>query len=858
MSSNEDDTAVTFLQYVADSGLTAYDRLVVLNTSDAEHKHQDCDERNETGWAHLDGKNEKKRKQETASTRSETLAPSSQGQQPSGTALSVKETSGTRSLQSVAVRTLLFEDVLRQGRLGRHRSPPVRLVGEDVELGSDSSYAGKHFCMGFVTMPAPPDRAALPHGAGFAVRSQSLHSVGGSEEDGSPTARKQPPPKPKRDPNTKLSASSETVDVGLSSGVAGSDPDKVDAWPIAAFAAERGLYEGCWAEPRRRQQYESSYRVPPPKPKRNPNTQLSTSFDESYIRNVGAGKWCEGSPKEKASSQTQSPTHDSGREEPVYIEMVGNILRDLQRSREEPSEAVYEEMKYPAFDDLGQDSKWEHQSCSSQCPTPTIPDVELTRASTPHGSLCDIPSPFPNLLSHRPPLLVFPPVPAQCSPNSDESPLTPLEVTKLPALDNVSYVKPGTEREPPATHTITASGRSSAPPLPSSLYKSSAHGVLTGAGMPRSASAVPHGTKGTSQEGSKLSSSSSTHGSMQNISRSRTPTSPLDELTNLFTTGRNMLKKSSSGRKSKEPAESEAKGRCHSSEPPTKQEVKDKSSHGSESRRGSKDKESHASESRRGSKDKSRDDPDGRHDSKDRASYGTDCRRDSKDKSCFAMEALPRRGSKDKNCPSVELLPRQDSKEKSSHAGAMKDFSRTHEWDGVCEQTAAATHTATPSRLAHFSVSPTKMPGNNCAGENQTDPMCSFASRRVTLVHRAYGGGRVQSSGPNPALFLQNSRPKGVVQPPCQVRLAPRKAPRDRRLSFSTASTMLETIEKKRLLCKEIKARQRAEKGLRKQESAPVPSPDPALPSWRRSNGTKRCSPPPYPPPAAVLWDTAI
>ncbi|XP_029105205.1 neuronal tyrosine-phosphorylated phosphoinositide-3-kinase adapter 2-like isoform X1 [Scleropages formosus] len=794
MSSNEDDTAVTFLQYVADSGLTAYDRLVVLNTSDAEHKHQDCDERNETGWAHLDGKNEKKRKQETASTR----------------------------------------------------------VGEDVELGSDSSYAGKHFCMGFVTMPAPPDRAALPHGAGFAVRSQSLHSVGGSEEDGSPTARKQPPPKPKRDPNTKLSASSETVDVGLSSGVAGSDPDKVDALRTCS---------------------EDFRRVPPPKPKRNPNTQLSTSFDESYIRNVGAGKWCEGSPKEKASSQTQSPTHDSGREEPVYIEMVGNILRDLQRSREEPSEAVYEEMKYPAFDDLGQDSKWEHQSCSSQCPTPTIPDVELTRASTPHGSLCDIPSPFPNLLSHRPPLLVFPPVPAQCSPNSDESPLTPLEVTKLPALDNVSYVKPGTEREPPATHTITASGRSSAPPLPSSLYKSSAHGyprshsacpspvsmsrsltplslkrpppyeVLTGAGMPRSASAVPHGTKGTSQEGSKLSSSSSTHGSMQNISRSRTPTSPLDELTNLFTTGRNMLKKSSSGRKSKEPAESEAKGRCHSSEPPTKQEVKDKSSHGSESRRGSKDKESHGSESRRGSKDKeshasefrrgskdkSRDDPDGRHDSKDRASYGTDCRRDSKDKSCFAMEALPRRGSKDKNCPSVELLPRQDSKEKSSHAGAMKDFSRTHEWDGVCEQTAAATHTATPSRLAHFSVSPTKMPGNNCAE-------LKAKGGRSASVSGAPGP---QESPQRQAAELQH----GQVAP----------------LPWLCGdSTMLETIEKKRLLCKEIKARQRAEKGLRKQESAPVPSPDPALPSWRRSNGTKRCSPPPYPPPAAVLWDTAI
>lgn len=63
---------------------------------------------------------------------------------------------------------------------------------------------GKHLRMGSATMSEPQQ---------FSVRSQSLNSVGGAEEEeGSPNSRKQPPPKPRRDPNTKLSASSEAVD----------------------------------------------------------------------------------------------------------------------------------------------------------------------------------------------------------------------------------------------------------------------------------------------------------------------------------------------------------------------------------------------------------------------------------------------------------------------------------------------------------------------------------------------------------------------------------------------------------------------------------------------------------------------
>lgn len=85
-------------------------------------------------------------------------------------------------------------------------------IGEDVAMATDGAYSGKHFRMGFMTMPAPQDRLPPPS-QGFTVRSQSLHSVGGGEDESNPN-RKQPPPKPKRDPNTKLSSSSETVDGG--------------------------------------------------------------------------------------------------------------------------------------------------------------------------------------------------------------------------------------------------------------------------------------------------------------------------------------------------------------------------------------------------------------------------------------------------------------------------------------------------------------------------------------------------------------------------------------------------------------------------------------------------------------------
>lgn len=69
---------------------------------------------------------------------------------------------------------------------------------------------------------------------------------------------------------------------------------------------------------------------------------------------------------------------------------------------------------------------------------------------------------------------------------------------------------------------------------------------------------------------------------------------------------------------------------------------------------------------------------------------------------------------------------------------------------------------------------------------------------------------------------------------------------------FHGDHTMLEMIEKKRCLCKEIKARQKTEKGLCKQDSMPI------LPSWKKNAGTKKYSPPPYSKQQTVFWDTAI
>ncbi|XP_008824061.2 neuronal tyrosine-phosphorylated phosphoinositide-3-kinase adapter 2 isoform X2 [Nannospalax galili] len=697
MMNAEEDPLDSFLQYIEDMGMKAYDGLVIQNASDIARENDRL--RNETNLAYLKEKNEKRRRQEEA----------------------------------------------------------IKRIGGEVGRGQDSSYVGKHFRMGFMTMPAPQDRLPHPCSSGFTVRSQSLHSVGGTEDDSNCGSRRQPPPKPKRDPSTKLSTSSETVN------------------STTAMSAKPRPHSD-----------EYSKKIPPPKPKRNPNTQLSTSFDETYIKKHVPRRTS--LPRDSSLSQVCSPAADGEEEEPVYIEMVGNILRDFRKEDDDQSEAVYEEMKYPIFDDLGQDSKcdFELHSCSSQCATPTVPDLDFAKSSvpcTPKGLLCDIPPPFPNLLSHRPPLLVFPPAPVHCSPNSDESPLTPLEVTKLPVLENVSYMKqpPGASpsslphasshaKEQPGAlgPTSATSVLSSSPPPPSTLYRTqSPHGypkshstspspvsmgrsltplslkrpppydAVHSGGLSRSSPSVPHSMpRPVSQDGARMVNAAvNTCSAAQSGSRSRTPTSPLEELTSLFTSGRSLLRKSSSGRRSKEAAEKsteELKVRSHSTEP----------------------------------------------------------------------------------------LPKLDSKERGHHgASSSREPVKAQEWDGTPGPPVVT------SRMGRCSVSPTLLAGNH-------------------------------SSEPKVSCKLGRSASTSGVPPPS---VAPLRQASDLQQSqvacmqwFHGDHTMLEMIEKKRCLCKEIKARQKTEKGLCKQDSMPI------LPSWKKNAGAKKYSPPPYSKQQTVFWDTAI
>ncbi|XP_041060674.1 neuronal tyrosine-phosphorylated phosphoinositide-3-kinase adapter 2 [Carcharodon carcharias] len=1040
MTSKQEDAALTnFLQFIEDKGLRAYDALVIQNASDIARENDRM--RNETNLAYLKEKSERRLRQEEA----------------------------------------------------------IKRLGGEVGKGSEGTCMGKHFRMGFMTLPAPQDRLPHPCASGFSVRSQSLHSVGGGDDESHACARKQPPPKPKRDPSTKLSISAETVNVGLAatSGTggtpvgtgwapgAGGTPEAagtsgtegtpgsggisatagIGGTPMATGTAlkehdknaelspsgesekmdyeddyvmlphDNGtsikydqmkikiksaaifcnltntsvniqchqvvelagilissfmrlrtthelyalaviltlqikkshfqavchskkhlqnkqienpsnsekiheiedindiemLFHGEIQEPSRSYRTTENYtrvramlqhlqkaglplnnkckfsqltlkflghvveassvradpqktraikefpappnvtelqrfmgmsrmfclvarslkvigrddikleclcysssgdkrtvnliflpintmgmswnghkhrastkprphsdeygkKIPPPKPRRDPNTQLSTSFDETYGTKHGSRKAMAAASKESTSGQAFSPTQGTEEEEPVYIEMVGNILRDIKRDDDDQSEAVYEEMKYPMFDEVIQDVKWISAANSdphSQCATPTVPDLEITKSSvpsTPKGLFCEIPPPFPNLLPHRPPLLVFPPAPTQCSPASDESPLTPLEVTKLPVLEtNISYIKQAgaspsslpaqasgyqkIEKDLPPSHGISATGRSSSPPLPSTLYRTpSPHSLqshfshsispspvtmgrsMTPLGLkrpppyesihptPRCSSAVPQSTVKTPvQEGGKTGSSS--HGSTHAGSRSRTPTSPLEELSCLFTSGRSLLRKSASGRKSKEPMEKpgeDLKGRSLS----------------------------------------------------------------------------------------TELVPKAESKEKGAH-GASGEPIKSQEWDGSPGPPATVS-----SRMGRSSVSPTLLAGHSSSDTMQPETKTSCKLGRSAST----------SGVPPPSItpLRQSSETQQSQVPSLQW--------------FYGDNTILEMIEKKRCLCKEIKSRQKPDKGLCKQDSMPI------LPSWKKNSITKnlKLTAPPCTKQQTVLWDTAI
>ncbi|XP_006851600.1 PREDICTED: unconventional myosin-XVI-like [Chrysochloris asiatica] len=498
----------------------------------------------------------------------------------------------------------------------------------------------RHFHSSSIPVPIAMDSLVLCL-AGSSIRSPSLYSVFSMDDNaGLPSPRKQPPPKPKRDPSTRLSASYEAVSACLS-------------------AATKEAANEVLTRPRpHSDDYSTMKKIPPRKPKRSPNTKLSGSYEEISAPKPGEAKaglaTCKAglTPDPMATNRAvpaegphQGPLNlamsreEEDETEPVYIEMVGNVIKASCAEGDSPDqgESVYEEMKY-FLPEVNSKSLVSFMAASppllfeSRKPV-TFEDGDIScQASGTARDTCDIPAPFPNLLPHRPPLLVFPPTPVTCSPASDESPLTPLEVKKLPVLEtNLKYPVQSEGSSPlspqysknqrgesdrPASPGLTLFNGSNKmsppstppppPPLPPPLsppasYRPSTHFtfppetvlVTTGKAMassdlpkvhekPNSAPAsgacstfskLPYSPVKAARADHRKSNSNSSSPAPYSPPNLRPLTSPLEELASLFNSGRSVLRKSAAGRKIREPEGYETNMNLTSQEDPSASEI---------------------------------------------------------------------------------------------------------------------------------------------------------------------------------------------------------------------------------------------------------------------------------------------
>ncbi|XP_063103094.1 unconventional myosin-XVI isoform X3 [Cavia porcellus] len=403
---------------------------------------------------------------------------------------------------------------------------------------------------------------------GPSTRPLSLHpAFSVDDSSGLPSPRKQPPPKPKRDPNTRLSASYEAVSACLSA--------------VAKDPASDAL-----TRPRpHSDDYSTIKKIPPRKPKRSPNTKLSGSYEEIWgprppgmAVQAGARQapGTPGVPRTSPQCAAQLPLHlplppgeddDEDDAEPVYIEMVGNAARlgGPEADSPEQGESVYEEMKYFLPED----------GCSLGSWLPAPRDG------------CDIPAPFPNLLPHRPPLLVFPPAPATSSPASDESPLTPLEVARLPVLEpsrkyplQAEPTSPGSPQ--PARASPGPGAVPSPPPAPAPATATATTPGRAGSGCesgsdPARSQSKPAGApcspaRPARAEPRRGAPSPGPAGAYSPPS-CRPPCSPLDELSTLFSSGRPVLRRSAAGRRIREAGGFETNLNLTSQDDPSTSEI---------------------------------------------------------------------------------------------------------------------------------------------------------------------------------------------------------------------------------------------------------------------------------------------
>ncbi|XP_045233356.2 unconventional myosin-XVI isoform X8 [Macaca fascicularis] len=375
--------------------------------------------------------------------------------------------------------------------------------------------------------------------------------------------------------------------------------------------------------------YSTMKKIPPRKPKRSPNTKLSGSYEEISGSRPGDAR-PPGAPGTAARVLTPgtpqcalppaTPPGDEDDGEPVYIEMLGHAARP---DSPDPGESVYEEMKCCLPDDGGPGA-----GSFLRASPPLLHGAPEDEAAGPPGDMCDIPPPFPNLLPHRPPLLVFPPTPVTCSPASDESPLTPLEVKKLPVLEtNLKYPVQSEGSSPlspqysksqkgdgdrpasPGLALFNGSGRASPPstppppppgpppapfrpcahlafppePAPVSLGKAGPSteapkvhpkpNSAPGAGSCSSFPKIPYSPVKAARVDARKAGSSASPPAPYSPPSSRPLSSPLDELASLFNSGRSVLRKSAAGRKIREAEGFETNMNLSSRDDPSTSEI---------------------------------------------------------------------------------------------------------------------------------------------------------------------------------------------------------------------------------------------------------------------------------------------
>ncbi|XP_042282224.1 unconventional myosin-XVI isoform X1 [Thunnus maccoyii] len=552
--------------------------------------------------------------------------------------------------------------------VGKEEDQPVRRVVEKSSKVHEGTVNGssrviRHFRSSSVPIPLAMEN--MVHSSASPSIKPALQQVAHTSEDGASggslsSPRKQPPPKPKRDPNTRLSASYEAVSAGLM--MAAKECPTPEGYGSPAGSPPKSQLSPTdpagLSKPRpHSDDYTTMRKVPPPKPKRSPNTKLTGSYEEinavaPHLHQLrpadvklallsraggfgGFGGLMQRAASVDAPQGVALSLYQGQDEEDVYIEMLSSQprARSLQEPPDSPeqadSEAVYEEMKYFPSEDggppavvtkaaklealglglVGLGTSPPQSGESKRMPAGVTAAMDNTHSQstsssgapkTQHGKdgSCDIPAPFPNLLPHRPPLLVFPPSPVTCSPASDESPLTPLEVKKLPVFEtNLNYATgPDSPLSPQYARqradsspslTVLMPEKKSTPPLtppppppppsvPPPPYRPPSHfpfppeanflaltraaSVIGSSDSPKTPSSQraggeplgkppPYSPVKISRPEPRRAHSCSSSPLLFNPANGRPLTSPLDELNTLFSSGRSLLRKSTSGRK---------------------------------------------------------------------------------------------------------------------------------------------------------------------------------------------------------------------------------------------------------------------------------------------------------------------